>query len=475
MSQTLDDTADSDALESSPRIDQPSFENQPLRGAVLQQTTRGWSIHCGGKTRPFELDDSPEAVAAELAQLIEQSPGVDQRCVLALHSTECFFANLSLPESIDVRDQTAISYEIENHVPLDAESMVSDHMPVGSNKQIAAVAIETERHRAIVQSLENAGIEIVGIVPASFLVARGARRWRRQSTSFELVLFNQGLVEWMMVDADGVSRWSVFCDGSDQWVRHHQAFAGETNGERPIVLVDKDELAHSIDAPIQHCPLSIEQLVESGSTLLLSGKWGKWPNLRRGSLAPQDPLYAVAGRLRLLALAALVSVLVVSGAAMFRQARLTRESEQINAQCREEFQKTFPRRRVPIMLMRTIRDEHRKALGSHGQGDAIEPPIAATEVLHDIFAGLHSARQDGVRFRVIDLNIEDGSCSLTVRTTRAIEIGSIAKSLETVGLQVNPPATEQIAPSRDERVATYQSTIVATRVSQPNQSTGAAQ
>ena len=115
-----------------------------------------------------------------------------------------------------------------------------------------------------------------------------------------------------------------------------------------------------------------------------------------------------------------------------------------------------------MMLMRTVRGEHSKTLGSRGRGDAIKLPVPATRVLKDLYRGLeHAQRVGGARLRLMDLKIVDGVCSLTVRAVDAVQIGTIAKSLETIGFDVTPPAAEQIDPSKDEPIPTYQSTLSA--------------
>ncbi len=433
-------------------------------GGVIRQLESSWLIQVGHETLTLPSDASPELISDRFAELCKTVPGADKRCVLALSSDECFCVDFDRPESIDLRDRAAIKFELERHFPLDAESMVSDYSVRGSSKRISAVAIETDRHRALVTVLENAGIEIVSIVPFSLLVARAAllRLDNRldNGASFELFLVDHDLAESLRVDEDGVFQWRRFYDADE--LRRRYAITADPNDRSQNLVVGQKRLPFKPHGPVQWCDRSADQLAIEGAALVLAGRWGRWPNFRVDDLAPADPLYAVAKPLRLLAVAATVCFLVVACAAWYRSERIAKESEAIREAQRSLFRATFPGRRVPVMLLRSVRNEHGKTLGSRGRGDSIKLPMPATTVLGELFRGLAHARSVGdARFRLLDVDIVDGDCSLTVRAVDAIQIGTIAKSLETVGFAVSPPASEQIDPSKDEPIPTYQSTISA--------------
>ena len=108
--------------------------------------------------------------------------------------------------------------------------------------------------------------------------------------------------------------------------------------------------------------------------------------------------------------------------------------------------------------MRHVRREHKKVLGSRGGSDEINVPASATDVLRSLLGALPPE----VRYRMVDLDIQNGECSFTVRVLDSVDIGKIARALESAGFAVAPPATLQMDPSRDEPVATYESSIKAT-------------
>ncbi|QDV40316.1 hypothetical protein Enr13x_01220 [Stieleria neptunia] len=436
-------------------------------GGLVVRTESGWFLQVGVEQTQLAAETPPDVVAERFAQLCDSVKGAEKRCVLGMPGNECFFVCDELPDSIDPKDRSAVTFELERHFPLDAESMVADYFVRAASRQIAAVAIETRRHQATVDALQAAGIEVVSILPVAFLIARAFWRSDAEKSPFTLLIFaatsaESLSAESLSVDGGGVYRWRQFHDGDDELRRHQATVADRVDASERTVIVGRSELPFPLRGRVQWCDRAALRLAAEGAGLALGGRWGRWPDLRRGDLAPSDPLFAVAGPLRKLAWAATCCCLILAIAAGYRGNRLAAESETVRRQQRAVFAEAYPGRRVPVMLMRTVRGEHSKTLGSRGRGDAIRLPVPATRVLRDLYRGLeHAQRVGGVRLRLMDLKIVDGVCSVTVRAVDAVQIGTIAKSLETIGFDVTPPAAEQIDPSKDEPIPTYQSTLSA--------------
>lgn len=448
-------------------------------GGLITRSETGWLMQVGFERIELPADTGPKHAAERFADLCGTVKGAHKRCVLALDASECFFADIELPDSIDANDRGAVTFELERHIPLDAEAMVSDHWSNPTSGRIAAVAVQSDRQREVIDALEAVGVEVVSIIPMAFLATRSAYRLfaqqsKLESAAFGLMLFHGDSIDALTMEAGRVSQWRQFFDSDDELRRHQSVTSDKVDSSGPVFIVGREQLSFPIQNPVHRSDTTFYELAAEGANLALRGRWGRWPDLRRGNLAPKDPLFAVAGPLRILALAAVACLLVISAAAWFRGAKLADESQRIRQQQRAAFTTAYPDRRVPVMLMRTIRSEHNKALGSRGRGDTIKLPIPATTVLRQLYRGIeHAQRVGGARLRLIDITVVDGECSLTVRATEAVEIGVVAKSLETVGFQVAPPASEQIEPSKDEPIPTYQSTITAVWMDDQPSSTGA--
>ncbi len=433
----------------------------PIKGGgLIEKGVDGWTITVAEWSRALPPDAGIEQIIEAFVALRQNDPNLACRCVLALPAAECFFAVLPLSETFDAKDATAIMYQLERVVPIDAESMVIDRWTRRESRQLFAVATAAGRHRALVEAIESAGIELVAIVPTAFLIARAVADWRALAESFRLLICDADRCDHLVLDDDRVVDWK-HCADAGEWTRHHTVTADEEPAANTWVIVGRDQWDVPVDGPVQWCPLSPKQLLARGTTSVLAGHWTRGVNLRRGGLAANDPLLAVAGPLRHLAVAAVAGCLLVIAACWYRDRRIAERSEHVIDQQRGAYQEVFPERRVPVLLIRSVGDEYRRVLGSRGRGDAIELPKPATAVLRDLFVGLEQAKSAGARFRLLELSIEDGDCSLTVRARDSVQIGAIAKSLEQSGFRVGPPAAQQIEPGRDEPIVTFQSTITA--------------
>jgi len=349
---------------------------------------------------------------------------------------------------------------LERVVPIDAESMVVDHWIRPQTKQLVALSTSADRHRDLAEAIERARIELVAIVPSAFLVARAVADWRTLSEPFRLAIFDDGGCDHLVFDPTGIADWK-HCADATEWVRHQAVWMDNDAEQDTLVVVGRNDLDVHVHPPVQWCPLAPSQLLARGAVRVLEGRWGRWANLRRGGLAAKDPLVAIARPLRWLSLAAIVACLSVISAAWYRGSRIQERSESVRAAQRAAYRETFPERRPPVMLMRSVRSEYQNVLGSRGRGDGFDLPKPATAALADVLAGLTRAKAAGARFRLLELDIADGACSLTVRARDAVQIGTIAKSLKQSGFEVQPPAAQQIEPGREEPIPTFQSTITA--------------
>jgi hypothetical protein len=313
----------------------------------------------------------------------------------------------------------------------------------------------------LAEAIESASLDVVAIVPAAFLIARAVQRTSQFHGPFRLLLTHDGATEDLTVDAAGVGQWKHYHDFEE--LRCNRALIEDAETPRPeTVAVGDFGGAWAGALPATRREASAITLLVQGAELALAGQWRSWPNLRQDGLAAQDPLAAVAKPLRRLAFAAALCFVALIIAARYRGWRIETASRSLQAQQRAAFRETFPSRRVPVLLMRTIRREHQRTIGSRATGGEIDLPTPAVKVLAGLLDGLQGARQQGAaRFRVIDLNITDGECGLTVRARNAVQLGTIAKALESAGFAVEPPAAEQIAANETEPIATFQSTLSA--------------
>lgn len=451
-------------------------------GGLIEQTLSGWRIHCGDQTRELSASiDQADLVDTFTEQL--RASGEPPRCVLALAAPECFYTTFGSNDAAIGKDRTATLYELERHFPLDAEGMVVDFwkspvdLPDGSGNRICAVAVDQQRMQALVDAVEDSHIELVAIVPKDFMIAQALSNADGSPPRLDLLLGKDSTWDYLEIRQGALVTWKHWSEAGDRLGQQLRLIRSEhlkdqSSSDPPLHVVSEDESAETRDAIEStgktqwHTESQTGLLIQSANRVL-AGRWGSLVNLRRGAFAPRDPLIAVAKPLRRLTLAASLCAAVLLAASWFRTSKIETAVQTVLEEQRSAFRDAFPDRRVPSLLLRSVRTEHRRTLGSRGRGTVVDLPTPATAVMADLLHGLANARQQGARFRLLDCAIEDGECSVTLRTREAGQIGVIAKSLEGAGFRVGPPATQQIPSSRDEPVLTFQSTLSIKWTGQP--------
>ncbi|TWT98403.1 type II secretion system protein GspL [Stieleria varia] len=431
-----------------------------LPGCLIVAREDGWMIAAGENTQDLSADSTDDQIAQAAAELCRGQGLREARCVIALPSKSCFFAVVNLDDHAGTRDHNAMLYLLEDQLPIDAESIVADFGPAlqqpdgGSQWAVSAVAISWRRWKTIVDAVESRGIHVMSLIPTAVLIARGVDADTSTSVSELLIVSPEGcdLVTWQ---ADGLRSWKHLQLQTEALLRHQRLHPGTRlwiAGEAESETLSNAGFDGALIARDPHAYLI------AGAEIALANRWGRWCDLRRDSLAPSDPLRPIAGPLNLVALAATVCCAVLIFGSWYRVRRIEQRIDQISEKQQAAFREAFPETRVPVMLMRHVRGQHTKILGSRGRSSEVDAPTAATDVVRRVIAGL----EDNVRFRIVEIDVTDGECKLTVRVRESVDIGKLASGLENAGFDVLPPATQQIDPSRDEPILTYESTLTAT-------------
>ncbi|MEM0925611.1 MAG: hypothetical protein AAGJ83_06205 [Planctomycetota bacterium] len=444
-------------------------EGHPVAGCLLEQSPSGWRLYCGNET--VELDafvsfsTLAEAVKASIAS--EKTPA---RCVLGLASSECFFSIIESDDKAIGKERSATKYELERCFPLDAESMVFDAWPIPSepsdtsSRRIAAIAVDESRLKGLVDALEDVAVDLMAIVPTVSLIAHTAVASLTKGSNQTLLIATPDSCDYVEAGEKGLSQWKHWHQSLPELSVPLRLAESDSIGDEPLRVIgvgedDREKLAEVSDRSVEPMASSAADLAKQTANRILSGRLSLTPNLRRDGFAARDPLVAVARPLRLATIAAFMSTLILLTASWLRTSKLEETVQSVSERQRMAFREAFPERRVPVLMMRTIRKEHRQTMGSRGRGRSVTLPTPATTVLADLLAGLSFAQQAKARFRILDVSVADGEASVTVRTRQAEEIGVIAKSLERSGFRADPPATQQVPSSRDEPIVTYQSTL----------------
>ncbi len=369
-----------------------------FQGCLVVERAVDWRVIVGTKTE-YVSRDVPTDELVTCIQLMTKLAGLKHpNCVLAPASTSCFFAALELGAEIDSRDRTALVFELEDHLPIDAESMVADFVVLPSssaNKTVASVAIEIDRWREIADDFESAGIPVSSIVPAAVLVTRSICRDLNFTDTVEVLLAGSSTCDLIKVQSETIVAWKHSRLDPKLLRRHKLLDAGSDR----VIVVGADEpqqsMIRSVYDAIELVPDSYESQLIRGAELFSSKASQRWFDLRRDQLGPSDPFRPVQTQLRLVTLAAVACLLAVVIGGWWRTQRIETEIADVRNRQQELFQTAFPNTKVPGALLRRVRSEHARVIGSRGATSQVDIPKSAPQILRTLLAALP---QD-VRFR----------------------------------------------------------------------------
>ncbi len=377
---------------------------------------------------------------------LRAGPDSCESVVIAPKSDDCFFYALTLPPTIDPRDRLAIRYELEHHLPLDAESMVIDYSSRPSNGQTIAytLAIPWEPWREIVDAIEANGKQVLAIVPETLLICRAVAKNEHRDGQSTVVIVDGESIDWLRIDQRGVYRWQrISRDESSVKLQHAADGNTEEETEEEVALVGRcAEVAgwlSSLGYRVKTHAKPAQELMIAGASLYEKQSESGWPNLLRDDLAPGDRWREIRKPLRFAVTSAVILLLTLAVGSWWRSQRIDETISSIHQQQNTAFRTTFPNARPPAALFRRVLSEHKKMMGSRGASTSVDLPVAAPNVLGDLLEGI----PHDLRFQIRRIDIANGKLDLDLLVRSPVDAGKFADALASAGFHIDPPLTEQ--------------------------------
>jgi hypothetical protein len=435
-------------IEQDARQSEPTGDVSDSRSEETSPSFQVWLVD-GKSVRPVEgaLNVKLEGEGAKrLANLIAGLKLSSCTWVLSPLGSGCFFVPFE-PTDSKKMDAVALGYELESHLPIDAEFTAADFQSIGS-QQVAAVAADARIMQPWLQSLQQSGIQISAIVPRTLMIVRG---WLLKHDGENHRLWISGFDHSEVVDIENsrVISWK-WLPGVDDTIAQHVEL-NPTNAQNSLVI---DDIGGDVDPPrilATYDRTRSSDVVADSVRLHARGKHDGWWNLMCGPLAPSDPLWTIRRPLRTFAIAVGTFIAAIWMATWFRGDRIEREIQNLQTEQQNAFRETYPDRRVPAATLRLVRSEYARALGSRGAGTQIDAPLASADILRRLLVALPR----DLRVRITRIEIQDENLGIDAQVQRPVDAGSIATALAAIGFDVKPPITTQ----RDTQ--TYDSTIEA--------------
>lgn len=211
----------------------------------------------------------------------------------------------------------------------------------------------------------------------------------------------------------------------------------------------QQQVARDVFSEVADVEISSEELIASCHSYLRQGD--NHFDLRRDALGHRDPLRQIRLPLRTAGVAIAVCFIAMIVGSWWRTDLVEQEISRIRQQQQREFEDAFPNARVPAALLRRVRSEHSKVLGSRGKTAAVEAPLEAPLILRQVLDSL----PEKIRFQVQRIVIANGEVTMDLLVRNPVDSGTIAGALSEAGFDVEPPGTTQ----KDDR--SYQSQLKA--------------
>lgn len=410
---------------------------------VMIQRSRGWLIALGTERRQLAADAASDELANCALQLAKQAGVKHPSCILAPDSESCFFATLSPNDDIDLRDRVSLTFELEDHLPIDAESMVADFAVVPSSdpvKTVSAIAIEIERWQGLVETIESVGLTVRSIVPRAVLAASALADIASVDDGTELLLVDDGHCDCVTLNKRIIRTWKHLAINAES-LRRHRLLDSVSDGDVVIAGANPDQqsLISRVYPGLRIVDQDSDELVVQGARMPASVRASRSFDLRRGALGPSDPLRAIGKQIRWAAVAITVLLLALSIGGWWRARRIEQQIANVQTEQEALFRQSFPDAKVPAALLKRVRSEHMKVLGSRGESSQVDIPVSAPHVLRKLIAALPV----DVRFRFKSIRVLDGRVDIDLQVRSPVDAGTLATSLSASGFEVKPPGTTQ--------------------------------
>jgi hypothetical protein len=395
-----------------------------------------------------------DAPAADDALAIEQAivEAIDQlkakhafppHLLVALPSSSCLCASISTDDLDRGRRRRAMSYALEEHLPIAAEQMVFDYQDHG--RSVLGVCIETDAIAPIIQACQSQGLSVGPIVPAAMLTAMHASEQQPDADAF---VIGEGAIDIILLEGGKPVRWQWFAEDRNEAAAYLRDI--QSQRDQPLKRIDfgRALLDQSDDSsPVADAtePNAMSAAAACGQKVL-EGRLTPWFDLRRDALARPNPLETYRRSLAAVVVGLVLLLVGVLGMSLYRGGQYAQLADGYRSGQVARFKQVLPDQRLPVNITGRLRSEARKLAGLSGHGEdaadvASLRPTSALIHLHGILASLPPR----VKLSLADLSIQPKRIQMRGQTLSHGDAEAIADALRATGrYEVDPPRSQAL-------------------------------
>jgi hypothetical protein len=303
-------------------------------------------------------------------------------------------------------------YSLEAFVPWAAEDFAADWTVAGG--QAFMVAAETSELLPLIQNLETEGFLVRSVTPLAVLAATGGLTGRATHIAIleerELFIIRDGTIR----------QWQTLKTTNCHSLRLQQLLATE---ELPIEKHNR-----------------MLQTAACQAAKIVRGKEEAIIELRRGELSSGTTTEALRGYRTFLALAACLLLMVTCAVFWFHAQAHADWAVRLDERQAAIFAKLFPGVRVPVGIRARLENEASRLQGTRGSDTELPERMEVLSILHRVLTAL----PEGMRYRILEIRIEDGRLDLVGEVRTHSDADLIASALREQGLTVAAPSTHRL-------------------------------
>jgi type II secretory pathway component PulL len=388
------------------------------------------------------------SAAAQLAQLLQERDCLPCSIMLALRSDRLLAARIDTEDTPRRQRHQALTYRLEEHLPVAAEDCIADF--IEHDAATLGVCSELAPLQTMVDALEAEDLHVHGIVPKAMLAAQHLLATHTLPDEALLVWGDASSTDIMLLSGRRPTDWRHAPGDAHHVLLAINAVLLHRPQPPEVVLVSSssaltERIRDEVDPDV--VSLEVEDPREAASRFavrILEGTASPWINLRRDHLAPPEPLRRLRMPLRACAIAAVLLVLVVAGALVWRGHQYAELATHYRTQQAKQFHGAFPGQRVPASVKGRLESEAKKLRtisGIEQEGKKEDPPPSALVVLHQVLSRL----PEDLRHRILDLRIDDGTVYLDGEARDHSSADTLAAALRAGNaLSVAAPRTRKL-------------------------------
>jgi hypothetical protein len=420
---------------------------------ILFATDAEWQVCAVAAGRPsfaevsIPADATPQQRAANATTALQSLGHAGEPVILAIPSSWCYAASISV-DDLPKGDRKAMTYRLEEKLPLAAESLIVDFVFTDDSAQkVLGICVAADLLKDLVDALEAGGVAVQAITPIVLLAAQGLGAIEGQDPHVLLcgeAGSNPAQLSVLACENGKPSSWALLPAevGDVKLQLEVAALEGEGSPHVEACGLDPDlvdELTEATGLIVTVRDGQVAELAARFGDEVLSGRQRPWVDFRRGQLAIQDPLRLYRRSLNALAASAAILLIVSAAVMIWRGVRYAHAANTADAQMVEAFRKQFPGWAVPANVRAVIESEHRKATARAGESLPPEATRSALQTMRDVLDKLPA---EG-RFTLDRVTFEDQGFEMEGRLRSYEDVDAVAAAGRRAGLNVDPPQTHK--------------------------------